>query len=799
MTIPAGQTSITQHTGNGVADTFDYEFKITDKSDLLVTSTDTSSVDTVLTVDVDYTVTGVGNDAGGNITLVAGALTTGYKLTIEDNVQADQLTPYGNQSAFFGSNHENSFDKLTRLAKKLFDSITRSVRLPSTISGVDPTLPDPVALNLFRWNEAATGLESVTSAEVIAGAAFQNYIADSFIDGSDFTAGTTTQLTLSSNPGVEANTQVYFDGVYQEKTEYSVLDTTITFSSAIPAGVSSVEIVHGTALPTGTTDTANVNHSEDGTTYNLATYLQNRHVISVRDFGAVGDGVTDDSAAIQDAINNFDNVYFPSGTYKVTSLITIATATTLFSDNRSAATIKFVSPDTSNKQMFNITADDVTFRDVAVFYNGLASESAQIFDVRGDNLTFDTCDIYSDTSVAKSNTVQGFQLGSSDFNYLTLRNSKFHDMNRVFLRSNASTNNVTNIVVDGCEIYNLNTAGVNLNFPNGSINYVRIVNNHFHDFLQGAEQIFSGGASLKNAIFSGNTYDGTGRECIHLEEEGENITITGNVFNITDLSGTEELRGVFLTDNNISGTYAQPTNVSITGNVFKNRDVDGTGTYTGIQLAVDASGENACKHVTIKGNTIEGYDRGIRVDYGEPIVEGNQITDCAIGIYANQPKPSISNNFFNDCPIAVEGGGRGGIVGKNVYNNCTTVVTSTGGERLNLSGFVLYVEADIVVADTATVNTNLGIDLGADGDADGNAMLSAVVSGTLYKNRLSALNWDGATLTDTQTYVAGAGAFTATLVDNSGELSVAINNTTGAEITVKGVTLDFNGFYTSNS
>lgn len=53
-----------------------------------------------------------------------------------------------------------------------------------------------------------------------------------------------------------------------------------------------------------------------------------RDVVSVKDFGAVGDGVTDDTAAIQAAINVFTNgsgrVYFPRGTYKVTETITVA-------------------------------------------------------------------------------------------------------------------------------------------------------------------------------------------------------------------------------------------------------------------------------------------------------------------------------------------------------------------------------------------------------------------------------------------------------------------------------------------
>ena len=53
-----------------------------------------------------------------------------------------------------------------------------------------------------------------------------------------------------------------------------------------------------------------------------------RDVVSVKDFGAVGDGVTDDTAAIQAAIASSAqglDVFFPTGTYKVTSAITLPT------------------------------------------------------------------------------------------------------------------------------------------------------------------------------------------------------------------------------------------------------------------------------------------------------------------------------------------------------------------------------------------------------------------------------------------------------------------------------------------
>ena len=48
-----------------------------------------------------------------------------------------------------------------------------------------------------------------------------------------------------------------------------------------------------------------------------------KDVVSVKDFGAVGDGVADDTAAIQAALNTGRFIYLPAGTYKVSSALTV--------------------------------------------------------------------------------------------------------------------------------------------------------------------------------------------------------------------------------------------------------------------------------------------------------------------------------------------------------------------------------------------------------------------------------------------------------------------------------------------
>lgn len=71
-----------------------------------------------------------------------------------------------------------------------------------------------------------------------------NWTSTRYVDPTDFTAGITTQLTLPSAAPSDDEDHVrpYFHGLLQEQTEWSIVGTTITFTSAIPVGVTDVEI-----------------------------------------------------------------------------------------------------------------------------------------------------------------------------------------------------------------------------------------------------------------------------------------------------------------------------------------------------------------------------------------------------------------------------------------------------------------------------------------------------------------------------------------------------------------------------
>jgi len=62
-------------------------------------------------------------------------------------------------------------------------------------------------------------------------------------------------------------------------------------------------------------------------------------VVNVKDFGAAGDGIQDDTAAIQAAVSASLHVFIPTGSYKITSQILCQTATNIIGSGRSSTTI----------------------------------------------------------------------------------------------------------------------------------------------------------------------------------------------------------------------------------------------------------------------------------------------------------------------------------------------------------------------------------------------------------------------------------------------------------------------------
>ena len=141
-------------------------------------------------------------------------------------------------------------------------------------SGTTGNRPTGVA-GAFRYNTTTGAFEGYTDSwGDIGGSGATNVSLNEFSGN-----GSTTAFTLSADPSTENNTQVYIDGVYQEKGTYAVSGTTLTFSTAPPNGTS-IEVMAFTASSVGvvadgsitTAKLADSTGSSDGvTTAKIAT------------------------------------------------------------------------------------------------------------------------------------------------------------------------------------------------------------------------------------------------------------------------------------------------------------------------------------------------------------------------------------------------------------------------------------------------------------------------------------------------------------------------------------------------
>lgn len=170
MTLPVGNR--TDAVGTNSTGDYDYTFRILTQNDLRVTvrNPDTD-VESTLTLTTDYTVDGVGDVTGGQITLVdanqawlgtGNFLNTDWPITIRGVESLVQDTDIRNQGDYYPEGIEDAFDYQMRISQQQQDEIDRSAKLPETIdpADVDMTLPVPEAGSVIAWNSTADGLEN---------------------------------------------------------------------------------------------------------------------------------------------------------------------------------------------------------------------------------------------------------------------------------------------------------------------------------------------------------------------------------------------------------------------------------------------------------------------------------------------------------------------------------------------------------------------------------------------------------------------------------------------------------------
>jgi hypothetical protein len=127
---------------------------------------------------------------------------------------------------------------------------TDAVQMPAGTTAQRPGTP---AAGMFRYNTTDGQFEGYTTEwGAIAGSGGGG--SSSTIYRETFSGdNSTVAFTLSNAISDEANTQVYIDGVYQSKLNYSTSGTSLTFSTAPPTGTNNIEVVHIAAVTVNST------------------------------------------------------------------------------------------------------------------------------------------------------------------------------------------------------------------------------------------------------------------------------------------------------------------------------------------------------------------------------------------------------------------------------------------------------------------------------------------------------------------------------------------------------------------
>lgn len=284
-------------------------------------------VDEVLqTITTNYTVSG-GDGSTGTITMTV----TGKKtVLISRDTTIERTTDFTAGVDINRAALNTQLDTLTAIGADVKDLAERAIRIkdfdPSTASLELPAAS--VRADKLLSFDTEGNVQTQSAADLLTG----SVLGANYTKASHTGDGTTVAFSTTEAAGSKNNIQVYIDGVYQNKDTFSISGSTLTFTEAPPLN-SAIEFIVGNAVTSLTTDPDVVTYNQGGTgaqDRTLTSRLQD--FVSIKDFGAVGDGVVDDTDALEAAIASDRKIYIPSGTYKITNQISIPSGTVIVGD-----------------------------------------------------------------------------------------------------------------------------------------------------------------------------------------------------------------------------------------------------------------------------------------------------------------------------------------------------------------------------------------------------------------------------------------------------------------------------------
>jgi len=264
-----------------------------------------------------------------------------------------------------------------------------------------------------------------------------------------------TLTTMQYQPGT-GSLSVFVDGVnqYGPGAQYAFTETSstvVTFVNGLHVGAS-VKFTTSAINASSYGNASQITYTPAGTgAVNTNVQAKLRESVSVKDFGAVGDGTTNDTAAIQAAINYGASanvsIFFPAATYLIQGTLTAGTLTVLYGEGIDKTILKKKSASTGHildilgtTQKYDIEISNMTF-DVNGIDSGIVAEYVTNFTVR--NCKFKTMALW------------GVHVGVQNGADASIRNTRVILQNCIFETSSSTYEqflvfNSQDVVVSGC-------------------------------------------------------------------------------------------------------------------------------------------------------------------------------------------------------------------------------------------------------------------------------------------------------------------------------------------------------------
>jgi parallel beta-helix repeat protein len=353
-----------------------------------------------------------------------------------------------------------------------------------------------------------------------------------------------------------------------------------------------------------------------------------KDVVSVKDFGAVGDGVADDTAAIQAALNSGAlQVYFPDSTYRITNSLVISQAL----QQAVLASGCTVSLDTATATLraFDVQAANAVIRGGQItttlrtlsFLVRLAGQNSKI----QDSVLF----------FATKSTIPPINGVDIPFN-----------------RGGVEMRGIGSNVI-GCEIYNQEGAGVV-----SYVDRVSIASNKIHDNVLGIHASRTAGETTEssvyitaNKIYDNNVNNAEGA-CGILTDTQTNAIITENEISTSGEHGAY----IYSRRSTISNNRATKNfrvglkvksvfNTVVTGNVCQDNHTSTSVPITDGQLEIQVQTEPV-NDILFANNICHGPNAvGIKVAYID------QSLTCQRVVFDGNICSSMSISFSNDVTV----------------------------------------------------------------------------------------------------------------------------------------------------